>query len=480
VTPPEGTEFGHLAHWPRGTEGATARQPPEPDAQSSPQEPSATLDAISGRFQDAFPEQARFRGCCALVILLRDFLLTLPQRLSVYFLLFDVYRRHRLGTNPFMPVFINAVRAGSGVAKAERSFAQQLLMSAPTDKAVGQRSPESFVEELSSRAGATKTPDLSAMVHEFEKSLPAVPLLLRAERGPVVIDAAGADARAKGRRAVAHALSLDSASAADAGAAAAARGSMATQGAEAAASASDVPLGIDDLPQLQASSVAASLRLPITPGESARAEGTETGARSALSVSAALASIADQEAEAGARAEAGSQWGAASASAAGPQGLAPSSDPAAALRGGVARVPPALMAAAALDTPDPASLGSEDLFRLGGFQPVFARPPPPLVGLGVDELVWLDAAEAPPLLWETGMGEAGASSREVRELMARATSDPLNEAALGRIRLLLSAGPRAVFESGLSPTTLPALVMKNALVAVECLKLLKGSAQIDE
>ncbi|KAA0163115.1 hypothetical protein FNF31_02938 [Cafeteria roenbergensis] len=439
--------------------------------------PSASLNEISARFSMAFSVPARFRGCCALVILLRDYLLTLPQRLAVYFILFDVYRKHPLGVNPFVPVFINALSPGAGVAPAERRFAQQLLLSSTTDEAIGQRVPAALAEDLAASTAALKTPDLSVIISEYEESVPAVPLLRQAERWPVVIDAAGAAARVKGRRAIALAMAADSARSGAGDAAAASRSSMGSQAAEAASSAPETPLSVDALPSLQPASVAASLRLPLVPGESVRAEGTEAGALSALTVAAALGRIASQEAANAASA------GESRSGSAGPAGPRPSrsvTDPAADLRGGIALVPPALMAAAALDLPTPAAEGADTLFGLAGLAPVFARPPPPLVGSAAEELAWLDPVEMPPLLWEAGMGGSADAAKEVRALMTRALAETLHEGEVARIRALLDANPPAVFESGLSPANLPLLVQRNAIVAVQSLKLVRGSAQSED
>jgi hypothetical protein len=429
------------------------------------QDPDDKLDDMSRKFQALFSEPGRFRGCCALVILLRDFLLTLPQRLAVYFLLFDVYRRHKLGVNPFVPVFINALRSGSGISLTERRFAQKLLLSSASDKATGVLSPSGLAESLATQTPATKTPDLTVVMREFELSVPSPPALRQAERGAVVVDPGGTDAKARGRRAIAEALQGDGSAGQHIS-----RDSLAA--AEAVATSPTSSLLASTLPAVQASSVTASLRLPVTSGSSSRAVGTAHGARSLLTVSALLAELDRLEA-------ASAAGSAAAAAAAAASSSSSSSDPAAGLRGGIASVPPALVAAAALEGSDPASLGPAELFGLTGFRPVFARPPPPLVSDAEGEMVWLDPVAPPPLLWESSMGGEHDRIAQLRELMHKAITVGMDAGPANRLRAILRESPQAVFESGLTPAKLPDLVARSPLIAVDCLSKLRGSAQID-
>lgn len=398
------------------------------------------------------------------MILLRDFLLTLPQRLVVYFLLFDVYRHHKLGVNPFVPVFINALRSGSGISLTERRFSQKLLLNSPSDKATGGLSPSELAESLASQPAATKTPDLGVVMREFELSVPSPPALRQAERGAVVVDPGGTDAKTRGRRAIAEALQADSVPGQ-------ALSRDALVAAEAVATSPAEPLFADTLPAVQPTSITASLRLPVASGAASRGPGTQHGAYSLLTVAALLAELDKLETD-------GAPSSSSSAAAASSAGSV--TDPAAGLRGGIAPVPPALMAAAALEGSDPASLGAADLFSLTGFRPVFARPPPPLVGGAEGEMVWLDPAMQPPLLWETGMSAEQGHVSELKSLMGKAIGAGLDTAAANRLRMLLRERPQAVFESGLSPANLPALVARSPLIAVDCLSHLRGSSQIDE
>jgi hypothetical protein len=55
------------------------------------------------------------------------------------------------------------------------------------------------------------------------------------------------------------------------------------------------------------------------------------------------------------------------------------------------------------------------------FEPAFVRPPPPLLGLSDDELLWLSpCAEGSSLLWDSTMCTQSEKNAEVRELMAKA------------------------------------------------------------
>jgi hypothetical protein len=430
----------------------------------SPQDVHEPLEVTSERFHSTFPPLARFRACCALVILLRDFLLTPPQRLTVYFLLFDVYRRHPSGVNPFVPVFVDAASPASGVANHERLFSQKLLLSAPTDRSVASKSSHDHMEVLSAPSSSHKSPDLSDFLKTYATTVPAVPALRQVEAGGIIIDAAGTEAKARAKRAVVQAMLSDGGrSRADAGGdlhSLTARGGAIAQSVEAAASSPEEPLTISTLPQPQLTSFKATLRLPVLPGAIARADGTEFGARSALRVASALNSVMQAKAEHFPPT---------------PQSLI--LDPASQLRGGVARIPPALVAAAMADPAEPSTM---EQFALSGCQPVFARPPPPLVDIAPGELTWLDPIEPPTLLWDAYMGIDMDSLRRARTIITKALRGTLDNPEVEEIRRLLMEAPEVVFDAGLSPADLAKLVEHNPSVAVDCLIALRDTSQIQE
>jgi hypothetical protein len=67
-----------------------------------------------------------------------------------------------------------------------------------------------------------------------------------------------------------------------------------------------------------------------------------------------------------------------------------------------------------------AALSAREL-SLESFEPAFVRPPPPLLALSEDELIWLvPSTEGAALLWDNSMCTENVKSTEVRELMSKA------------------------------------------------------------
>lgn len=64
---------------------------------------------------------------------------------------------------------------------------------------------------------------------------------------------------------------------------------------------------------------------------------------------------------------------------------------------------------------------SDAELAFGTFEPPFARPPPPLLPAGEDEILWLSACtEGGSLLWDDSLCSESGKSLEVRELMGKA------------------------------------------------------------
>jgi len=89
----------------------------------------------------------------------------------------------------------------------------------------------------------------------------------------------------------------------------------------------------------------------------------------------------------------------------------------------------------------------------------------PLAG----EAPWLHLSAQPELVWDLGMCADTSRVAALREAMARAHKGPLAPAAQQQLVAALVSEAQLVFQCGLTPGRLPALVEHNPGVAVEAL-----------
>eukprot|EP00607_Mallomonas_marina_P009897 CAMPEP_0182420730 /NCGR_PEP_ID=MMETSP1167-20130531/5763_1 /TAXON_ID=2988 /ORGANISM="Mallomonas Sp, Strain CCMP3275" /LENGTH=380 /DNA_ID=CAMNT_0024597103 /DNA_START=25 /DNA_END=1171 /DNA_ORIENTATION=- len=113
-------------------------------------------------------------------------------------------------------------------------------------------------------------------------------------------------------------------------------------------------------------------------------------------------------------------------------------------------------------------------------QPVFARPPPPMLEVGEGELQWINIDDAPCIVWDTSISQDDSRTSQVRDLMAAALAGPLNPTQQQQVISEFKADPKLVYHCALTPQKLPDLVENNPMIAIECLLKLMGSNQMTE
>mmetsp|Transcript_2400 Transcript_2400/g.8561 ORF Transcript_2400/g.8561 Transcript_2400/m.8561 type:complete len:422 (+) Transcript_2400:8-1273(+) len=118
---------------------------------------------------------------------------------------------------------------------------------------------------------------------------------------------------------------------------------------------------------------------------------------------------------------------------------------------------------------------SGESFRLS-----FARPPPPLLTVDSEELVWLNPVEERAVLWDTSVDASIPGSSGMRKLTERALAETVPEEVAEHFKQRLEADPRIVHHIGLSPEDLPLLVEHNPSLAIAALLCLMPSSRIGE
>ncbi|KMZ75214.1 hypothetical protein ZOSMA_117G00320 [Zostera marina] len=113
-------------------------------------------------------------------------------------------------------------------------------------------------------------------------------------------------------------------------------------------------------------------------------------------------------------------------------------------------------------------------------EPQCIRPVPPLLPVLPQELKWINPDNTHDLLWDYGMCADTSRGSAVRELISKALKGPLLPAEQEQVALELEYDPKLVYHCGLVAKKLPDLVEHNPLIAVEVLKKLMNSKEINE
>jgi hypothetical protein len=87
---------------------------------------NSNLNELATAFHKAFSKTEQFKLGCVLNILISDNLLKGPQRISGFFLLYELYKAEPITSNPFLPLFLDALESDL-LSVAEKNFVIQLL-----------------------------------------------------------------------------------------------------------------------------------------------------------------------------------------------------------------------------------------------------------------------------------------------------------------------------------------------------------------
>ena len=95
-------------------------------------EEEKSMEAVSMQFQRAFSKQDHFKVGCCIYLMLKDGLLgKVTNRLSAYYILFDLYKTEPLTSNPFLPIFVDTLK--KDLEPLERNFLVQLITNPPKE-----------------------------------------------------------------------------------------------------------------------------------------------------------------------------------------------------------------------------------------------------------------------------------------------------------------------------------------------------------
>ena len=86
-----------------------------------------TFESISSNFQKAYSKSDQFKVCITLWYLIKENLLNLVQRLTSFYLFYDIYRQESNPTTPFIPILLESLE--NSKINGERKLLSDLLES---------------------------------------------------------------------------------------------------------------------------------------------------------------------------------------------------------------------------------------------------------------------------------------------------------------------------------------------------------------
>ncbi|EEY60175.1 uncharacterized protein PITG_12499 [Phytophthora infestans T30-4] len=143
------------------------------------------MEQVTSMFLRTFTKNDHFKVGCTICILLQDNLLTSSQRIVSFSILSDLYRNEGATTNPFLPVFLDALEKGSDLC--EKKFIVHLL--SPTgNRESGKKTAKQMMAELRANPSQPVQFDVEAMRSSYLERTPSVPQFRAAGIRNVVTD----------------------------------------------------------------------------------------------------------------------------------------------------------------------------------------------------------------------------------------------------------------------------------------------------
>jgi len=152
------------------------------------QEDEKPLELAAKNFHHLVAKCDHFKVGCAICMLLQDNLLTPAQRIVSFSILCDLYRNESNGTNPFLPVFLEALEKGTD--PCEKQFLVHLLCSPPSNRDFQRKSAKTIIAEYKAKPQQIEpdVPDLATLRKLYLERTPPVPDTRGVGVRPVISD----------------------------------------------------------------------------------------------------------------------------------------------------------------------------------------------------------------------------------------------------------------------------------------------------
>ena len=128
-----------------------------------------TLQNISDIFQKTYSKSEQFKLGITLWYLIKDNLLNLPQRISSFFILYDMYQLDKTNTIPFIPIILESLNKSKN--NTEKKFLIDFL---ENNINYYQKTIKSLIQENSE----IEIPDLKKYYEKYNKSTEKIPKII--------------------------------------------------------------------------------------------------------------------------------------------------------------------------------------------------------------------------------------------------------------------------------------------------------------
>jgi len=154
---------------------------------------SSSFEVIANALHHYFDSNDYFRVGTALLMMLQqpDFLPDHNQRVSVIFLLFEMYRSQPIAKNPFAPLFVHLLTegttgySGTKISQQEKVFLYQLLTSPALTRELLKKTPR---QVLSTDVSSASVIDISGLQLALSEKQGELPLISRSGISTIIPD----------------------------------------------------------------------------------------------------------------------------------------------------------------------------------------------------------------------------------------------------------------------------------------------------
>ena len=136
------------------------------------------LNDISNSFQKIYPKSEQFKIGVTLWFLIKDNLLNLSQRISSFFILYDMYQLDKTNTIPFIPIVLESLNNSNN--NQEKKFLIDFL----ENNINYQKSIKNIIEENSE----IEIPDLKKYYEKYNKSTEKIPKIINDWIKPIIYE----------------------------------------------------------------------------------------------------------------------------------------------------------------------------------------------------------------------------------------------------------------------------------------------------
>ena len=142
-----------------------------------------SFEFISNTFQKTYSKSEQFKVGVTLWLLIRDNLLNLSQRLSSFYILYDMYRNEKLQSIPFLPIVLQSLN------DSKNKIEQQFLIDFIEKKIEYSKTPiNTFIEDSEKNTNNINIPDLNEYWNNYKNQTEKINKSINDWMRPIIYD----------------------------------------------------------------------------------------------------------------------------------------------------------------------------------------------------------------------------------------------------------------------------------------------------